>query len=421
MNVEIISIGDELLIGQTINTNSSWMGEQLSLIGASVHQITAITDNENHILETLERASKKVDVVLITGGLGPTKDDITKHTLCKFFGVELLFNKEVFAKLEIFFSSRGFEMLDVNKDQAMLPSNALILENTRGTASGMWFEKDDVIYVSMPGVPYEMKGIMTEHVLPRLRKDFIENTVVHRTVKTIGVGESFLAEKIELWENSLKKDNIKLAYLPSPGVVKLRLSGYGEDERKVLISISNKINELKTIIGDYIFGYEKEELNQLVGNILLESSNTLSTAESCTGGYIAHLITSVPGSSAYFKGSVIAYDNEVKITKLGVERSSIDQKGAVSQEVVEQMAVGAISDFETDYSIATSGILGPDGGSDEKPTGTIWIAVASDSGVISQKLRLGNSRIRNAHITALTSLNMLRTYILSHQRSTLKG
>ena len=218
----------------------------------------------------------------------------------------------------------------------------------------------------------------------------------------------------------MKKDNIKLAYLPSPGVVKLRLSGYGEDERKVLISISNKINELKTIIGDYIFGYEKEELNQLVGNILLESSNTLSTAESCTGGYIAHLITSVPGSSAYFKGSVIAYDNEVKITKLGVERSSIDQKGAVSQEVAEQMAVGAISEFETDYSIATSGILGPDGGSDEKPTGTIWIAVASDSGVISQKLRLGNSRIRNAHITALTSLNMLRTYILSHQRSTLK-
>ena len=212
-------------------------------------------------------------------------------------------------------------MLGVNKDQAMLPTNALILENTRGTASGMWFEKDDVIYVSMPGVPYEMKGIMKDHVLPRLSKDCIENKVIHRTVKTIGIGESFLAEKIELWENSLKKVNIKLAYLPSPGIVKLRLSGYGEDERKILSSISNKINELNTIVGDYIFGYDKEELNQLVGNILLESSNTLSTAESCTGGYIAHLITSVPGSSAYFKGSVIAYDNEVKITKLGVDRS----------------------------------------------------------------------------------------------------
>ena len=417
MNVEIISIGDELLIGQTINTNSSWMGEQLSLIGASVYQITTITDDESHILETLERASEKVNLVLITGGLGPTKDDITKHTLCKFFGSELVFNKDVFSKLETFFSSRGLEMLDVNKDQAMLPTNAVVLENTRGTASGMWFEQDDVIYVSMPGVPYEMKGIMRDHVLPRLRKDFIKNTVVHRTVKTIGIGESFLAEKIELWENSLKKVNIKLAYLPSPGVVKLRLSGYGEDESKILASISNKINELTTMVGDYIYGYEKEELNQLVGDLLLESAKTLSTAESCTGGYIAHLITSVPGSSAYFKGSVIAYNNEVKVAQLRVKQTDINRNGAVSKEVVEQMAIGAIAELETDYSIATSGILGPDGGSDEKPVGTIWIAVASGSGVISEKIRLGKSRRRNAKITALTSLNMLRKYILSHKNS----
>ena len=419
MNVEIISIGDELLIGQTINTNSSWMGEQLSLIGASVYQITAITDDENHILETLERAAEKVNVVLITGGLGPTKDDITKHTLCKFFGSELLFNKEVFSKLETFFRSRGLEMLDVNKDQAMLPTNALVLENTRGTASGMWFEKDDVIYVSMPGVPYEMKGIMRDHVLPRLRKDFIKNTVVHRTVKTIGIGESFLAEKIELWENSLKKVNIKLAYLPSPGVVKLRLSGYGEDKSKVLASISNKINELTTIVGDYTYGYEKEELNQLVGDLLLESAKTLSTAESCTGGYIAHLITSVSGSSAYFKGSVIAYNNAVKVAQLRVKQIDINRNGAVSQEVVEQMAIGAIKEFETDYSIATSGILGPDGGSDEKPVGTIWIAVASRFGVISEKIQLGKSRRRNTQIAALISLNMLRKYILSHKKSSL--
>jgi nicotinamide-nucleotide amidase len=419
MNVEIISIGDELLIGQTINTNSSWMGEQLSLIGASVYQITAITDDENHILETLERAAEKVNVVLITGGLGPTKDDITKHTLCKFFGSELFFNKEVFSKLETFFRSRGLEMLDVNKDQAMLPTNALVLENTRGTASGMWFEKDDVIYVSMPGVPYEMKGIMRDHVLPRLRKDFIKNTVVHRTVKTIGIGESFLAEKIELWENSLKKVNIKLAYLPSPGVVKLRLSGYGEDKSKVLASISNKINELTTIVGDYTYGYEKEELNQLVGDLLLESAKTLSTAESCTGGYIAHLITSVSGSSAYFKGSVIAYNNAVKVAQLRVKQIDINRNGAVSQEVVEQMAIGAIKEFETDYSIATSGILGPDGGSDEKPVGTIWIAVASRFGVISEKIQLGKSRRRNTQIAALISLNMLRKYILSHKKSSL--
>jgi nicotinamide-nucleotide amidase len=419
MNVEIISIGDELLIGQTINTNSSWMGEQLSLIGASVYQITAITDNESHILETLERASEKVNVVLITGGLGPTKDDITKHTLCKFFGTELLFNKEVFSKLEIFFSSRGLEMLGVNKDQAMLPTNALVLENTRGTASGMWFEKDDVIYVSMPGVPYEMKGIMRDHVLPRLRKDFIKNKVVHRTVKTIGIGESFLAEKIGLWENSLEKVNIKLAYLPSPGVVKLRLSGYGEDERKPLAAISNKINELTTIVGDYIYGYEKEELNQLVGNLLLVNGKTLSTAESCTGGYIAHLITSVPGSSAYFKGSIVAYNNEIKSAQLSVGQTDIIRSGAVSQEVVEQMAIGAITKLQTDYSIATSGILGPDGGSDEKPVGTIWIAVASSFGVISEKIQLGGSRSRNTQITALTSLNMLRKYIISNKKSSL--
>jgi len=419
MNVEIISIGDELLIGQTINTNSSWMGEQLSLIGASVYQITTITDDESHILETLERASEKVNVVLITGGLGPTKDDITKHTLCKFFGSELVFNKDVFSKLEAFFSYRGLEMLDVNKDQAMLPTNALVLENTRGTASGMWFEQDDVIYVSMPGVPYEMKGIMRDHVLPRLRKDFIENTVVHRTVKTIGIGESFLAEKLQLWENSLKSVNIKLAYLPSPGVVKLRLSGYGEAENKVLASISNKINDLTAIVGDYIYGYEKEELNQLVGDLLLGSSKTLSTAESCTGGYIAHLITSVPGSSAYFKGSVIAYNNAVKVAQLRVKQTAINRNGAVSQQVVEQMAIGAIKEFETDYSIATSGILGPDGGSDEKPVGTIWIAVASGSGVISEKICLGKSRHRNTTITALTSLNMLRKYILSHKKRAL--
>ena len=417
MNVEIISIGDELLIGQTINTNSSWMGEQLSLIGASVYQITTITDDENHILETLERASEKVNVVLITGGLGPTKDDITKHTLCKFFGTELLFNKDVFSKLETFFSSRGLEMLDVNKDQAMLPANASVLENTRGTASGMWFEKDDVIYVSMPGVPYEMKGIMRDHVLPRLRQDFIKDTVIHRTVKTIGIGESFLAEKIEVWENSLEKVNIKLAYLPSPGVVKLRLSGNGEDERKTLASISNKINELATIVGDYIYGYEKEELNKLVGDLLLGNSKTLSTAESCTGGYIAHLITSVPGSSAYFKGSILAYNNEIKIAQLDVERTDINRSGAVSKEVVEQMAIGAIAQFETDYSIATSGILGPDGGSEEKPVGTIWIAVASRFGVISEKIQLGKSRSRNTHVTGLISLNMLRKYILSHKKA----
>ena len=273
----------------------------------------------------------------------------------------------------------------------------------------------------MPGVPYEMKGIMRDHVLPRLRKDFIKNTVVHRTVKTIGIGESFLAEKLKLWENSLKKVNIKLAYLPSPGIVKLRLSGYGEDESKVLSSISNKINELTTIVGEYIFGYEKEELNQLVGDLLLGSSKTLSTAESCTGGYIAHLITSVPGSSAYFKGSVIAYNNEVKVAQLRVKQTAIKRKGAVSQEVVEQMAIGAIKEFETDYSIATSGILGPNGGSAEKPVGTIWIAVASNSGVISEKICLGKSRHRNTKITALKSLNMLRKYILSRKKIPLIG
>jgi len=412
MNVEIISIGDELLIGQTINTNSSWIGEQMSLIGASVYQVTTITDDEKHILEALENASKKVKIVLITGGLGPTKDDITKHTLCKYFGTELLFNEEVYSKIEAFFISRGLEMLDVNKDQAMLPSNAVVLENTRGTASGMWFEKEDVIYISMPGVPYEMKGIMKDHVLPRLKNDFINESIVHRTVKTIGIGESFLAEIIDPWESSLVDVNIKLAYLPSPGIVKLRLSGVGENENDTITNISNKIDELKLLVGEYIFGFEKEELHYLVGELLLSKSQTISTAESCTGGYIAHLITSIPGSSRYFKGSVVAYSNDVKQTQLDVDPHVLDQYGAVSKEVVEQMAIGALNKIDTDYSIATSGIAGPDGGTETKPVGTIWIAIASHKGVISRKLQLGKSRSRNIHVTALVSLNMIREYIL---------
>jgi len=412
MNVEIISIGDELLIGQTVNTNSTWMGEQLSLIGVSVYQITTITDSEKHILEALERASKKVSIVLITGGLGPTKDDVTKHTLCKYFGTGLLFNEEVYSKVEVFFKSRGLEMLDVNRDQAMLPSNAVVLENTRGTASGMWFEKDNVVYVSLPGVPYEMKGIMKDHVIPRLQNKFIKNTVVHRTIKTIGIGESFLAEKIHDWENSLAKENIKLAYLPSPGIVKLRLSGKGVNEADILAAISNKVDELRTIAGEYIFGVENEELYQLVGEILLNKKKTVSTAESCTGGYIAHLITSVPGSSVYFKGSIVAYSNEVKQRQLGVSKTIIDQKGAVSREVVEQMAEGALRKLGTDYSIATSGIAGPEGATESKPVGTIWIAVASEKRVISRKLQLGRSRNRNIHVTALTSLNMLREFMI---------
>ena len=355
------------------------------------------------------------DLIIMTGGLGPTKDDITKHTLCNYFDTKLERNVEIESKIIAYFQSRELPILQTNKDQALLPAACEVLPNSRGTASGMWFEKNNTIYVSLPGVPYEMKGLINECVIPKLlsrNKD--ENTLVHRTVRTHGMGESFLAEIIKEWEDNLSADEIKLAYLPSPGIVKLRLSLVGKDGKKIVDTLNKHIDLLYEIIPNQVYGYEDDTMEGVVGDLLTAKNASISTAESCTGGAVAKMITSVSGSSNYFEGSVICYSNICKINQLHVQESALNGYGAVSQEVVEQMAIGVKRKLNTDYGLATSGIAGPTGGTSEKPVGTIWIALASKSGVISKKLNLGYSRDRNIHVTSLSVLNMLRLELLKN-------
>ena len=412
MLAEIITIGDELLIGQTIDTNGSWIGEKLNSIGLQVSHITSIQDKREQILNALKLASERSNLVIVTGGLGPTNDDITKHTLCEYFESDLTLNTDILKKIEDYFKSKNLEMLKVNKDQALLPHNCLVLENIRGTASGMWFEKKGVVYISLPGVPYEMKGIMNENGLSRIIERFSKGKVVNKTVKTHGLGESYLAEIIKKWEQDLVEDNVSLAYLPSPGIVKLRLTAIGENEQLLLDKIENYIDQLIQLIPDYIFGFENDSLESVVGDLLRNKQQTLSLAESCTGGNISKMITSISGCSDYFKGSVIAYSNEIKQRMLLVENEKIEFYGAVSREVVEQMALGLTKKFNTDYGLATSGIAGPTGGTKEKPVGTVWIAVANAEKVISKKFNFGNSRERNITISSLAALNMLRLELL---------
>lgn len=408
MKVEVICIGDELLIGQTVDTNSAWIAQQLNEIGLKVYQISSISDEKEHIFQTFMLAEKRSDVVLITGGLGPTSDDLTKEVLCNFFETKLVLNQDVLDQIEDYFSAQGREMLESNRQQAFLPKKCRILPNKLGTASGMWFERQGKIFVSMPGVPSEMKGIMREHVLPELKKNSKTDSIVHKTVVTEGIPESYLAEKIKEWEASLDKEKIRLAYLPSHGLVKLRLSIYGGEEDKSKHLLSEKIDELKEIIPNHLLDEGDINLERSIAKLLHGTGKTLGTAESCTGGYLAHLITSVPKCSNYFKGSVVAYNNTVKENILNVHRAEIEQYGAVSQSVVEQMAEGALKKLNVDYALATSGIAGPDGGTDNKPVGTIWIALASSEKIVSRKFSFGKDRITNIQLTANAALGMLR-------------
>ena len=412
MHAEIISIGDELLIGQTINTNAAWMGEQLNLIGIDVIRTIVISDKKEAILDTLYESSQRVNIILITGGLGPAKDDITKHTLCEYFNSNLVRDEETLKLIEDYFTKRGRQMLETNRQQADLPDNCKVLKNIHGTAPGMWFEKNDCLYVSMPGVPYEMKAIMSEYVIPELKNRFINETILHRTILTQGIGESFLAEIIKAWEIKLRNEQLSLAYLPSPGIVRLRISAKGKNEQELQQKINFFEKELIQLIPQYVYGFEKEKLEEITGKLLFNKKQTLSIAESCTGGYISHLITSVSGSSNYFLGSVISYDNSVKINQLGVYNEDINKHGAVSQQIVEQMAIGVRKLINTDYSIAVSGIAGPDGGTPDKPVGTVWIAIAHPNGVYSKKFLFEQNRERNIQRTALTALNLLRKIIL---------
>ncbi len=411
MLAEIITIGDELLIGQVIDTNSAWIAEQLNMIGIKVYQITSISDNKEHILTTLDEASKRAKLILITGGLGPTKDDITKHTLCEFFDTPLVFSEKAYANVERLFFARGVAVTELNRLQAMVPANCRVIPNPNGTAPCMWFEKEGCIFVSMPGVPFEMKAIMEEEIIPELLKN-LNQVIIHRTILTEGVGESHLATIIEPWEDSLPPF-IKLAYLPQPGMVRLRLTAIGTERELLQAAINKAENELMPFAGKFIFGFDSDTMESVVGQLLREKGMTVSTAESCTGGNIAHLITSIAGSSDYFKGSVVAYSNEIKEQFLGVPHQIMVNNGAVSEQTVIAMAEGIRSRFATDYAIAVSGVAGPGGGTDEKPVGTTWIAVVTPTETITKKFLLGDHRGRNIRKASLAALNMLRGKLMA--------
>ena len=403
----IVTIGDELLIGQVIDTNSSWIAQQLNFIGIKVEERVSVADDVAAIRSTLDRLLQKVDYIFITGGLGPTKDDITKHTLTAYFDDVLVNHQPSLDNIERMFKAYGRTVNPVNVQQAMLPSKARIVVNKNGTAAGMWFQKNGKSVISMPGVPYEMKGMMSDEILPAIQQ---ENniTIYHKTICTQGIGESWLAEKIEDIENELPS-YIKLAYLPAPAQVRLRLSAYGEAKESELNAFLNKIVER---VGDYVYGFDTDTLPVVLGRILKEKGKTLAVAESCTGGYISHLITSVAGSSAYFKGAVVAYANEIKVNQLGVENSVLQSEGAVSKAVVEQMALGALKNLNSDFAMATSGIAGPSGGSAEKLVGLVWIAVASKEGMFSKEFKFGDNRERTILMASLTAMNLLRKEFL---------
>jgi nicotinamide-nucleotide amidase len=408
--VSIITIGDELLIGQTIDTNSAWMAQQLNALGIWVHRRVAIGDVKEDILGSLAKEAAVSNIVLITGGLGPTADDITKPTLCEYFGGGLIENAEALKNVMHIFESRGLPVLQRNLDQAMVPEACTPIQNERGTAPGMWFEKEGIIYVSMPGVPHEMKGMMESYVLPRLQAFFETPAVVHQTLLTSGLGESFLAERLVEFEKQLPA-NIKLAYLPSYAILKLRLTALGDDKDALAAQLAGHFQLLKSILPDITVADQDIPMGAVLGQLLLAKGQTVGTAESCTGGNISSHITAIPGSSAYFKGGVVTYANEMKVKLLGVQPSTLETYGAVSEETVREMAMGALQVLGTDYVMAVSGIMGPDGGTPDKPVGTVWIAVASKDEIRTTRHHFRYDRERNIEMTTIYAMNHLRKLI----------
>ncbi len=407
MRAEIISIGDELLIGQIINTNASWMAAELNKTGIRVSRVTAIGDNAEDINYALKTACEQNNIVLLTGGLGPTKDDKTKKILAEYFDSDMVFHEPTFEHIKTLFKARNFDLSALNRKQAEIPGKCMPLPNTNGTAPGMWFEKNGKVIVSMPGVPFEMQPMIKDEVIPRLQKKYKLPFIYHKTIMTHGLPESKLAERISNLENSLP-EHIKLAYLPQPGIVRLRLSATGPDRKALEEEVNNYCRKFLKVIPELIFGYDDTTLEEVAGQLLKDKNLSISTAESCTGGYLAHLITSIPGSSGYYKGSVISYANEIKINELGVSPTDLETYGAVSRQVVEQMASGVRKKLDTDYSLSVSGIAGPDGGTDEKPVGTVWIALAGPEDVQSKLFHFGEHRQRNIRRSALAALDMLR-------------
>lgn len=413
MTVHIITIGDEILIGQIVDTNSAWMGQQLNLIGAAVTGITTVGDGAEEIRGALDRATRLADVVLITGGLGPTKDDITKKVIAEFFETELVFHEPTYERLERFFRKLGREPTAAHRLQCLLPANAEVLVNKMGTAPGMWFEYNGSVIVSMPGVPYEMQYLMTNEVMPRLQEKFPVQAIFHHTWMTAGEGESRIAERLEAIEDNLPA-HIKLAYLPNLGYVRVRLSGTAMDADALQVEVMAQAGRIREALGELIYGANDESLEENLGNLLRKKGLSLSTAESCTGGYVAHLVTSVPGSSDYFKGSVVAYANDVKQALLGVQADTLKQYGAVSEQTVREMVSGTIHLLKTDLAVSISGIAGPGGGSPEKPVGTIWMAVGNSEIIEVFKLQAGKDRSKNIQYAGNIALNLVRKFVLRH-------
>ncbi len=422
MNAELLTIGNEILIGQIVNTNAVWMAQQLNLIGVSIVHITSVADDKAAITQAFEDAGRRADIVLITGGLGPTKDDITKKTFSDYFNKPLVLNESVLQDVNRFFEKRGRPLTEVNRKQAEVPEGCIVIRNQNGTAPGMWMEKNNTIYVSMPGVPFEMKGMMTDSVIPLIKKRFTLPFIYHKTILTQGIGESMLAELLNDWEDALAEKDISLAYLPSPGMVRLRMSSKGPDENALKQKVEHEAEKLQQVAGKYIYGYEQygeepPQLEKIVGDLLREKQWKLALAESCTGGYISHLITSIAGCSDYFNGGVIPYHNEFKHALLKVDESVFTSQGAVSEACVTAMAEEVKHLFKAHVSIAVSGIAGPGGGTDEKPVGTVWIAVSTPERKMARKFIFGDNRGRNIQVTAITALNMLRKLIMEEDLS----
>ncbi|MEX2234838.1 MAG: competence/damage-inducible protein A [Cyclobacteriaceae bacterium] len=413
ITAEILTIGDELLYGQIVDTNSQWMGVELSNAGIRVIRKTTVGDVTEHILGAFAEAEERADIVLITGGLGPTSDDLTKPCLAQYFNCDMRIHEEALAEVTEFFAQRGRVLTELNRLQASLPVCCEKITNRMGTAPGMWFERKGKVFVSMPGVPHEMKCMMSEIIIPKLRQTYKTQSIIHSIIRTVGIGESFLAEKISSWEQSLPP-HIRLAYLPGYGEVKLRLTGFGTDREVLNTELTALVENIKPLAGEYIYGFGDDPLEVVVGHLLRSKKLTLSITESCTGGYLSHLITSIPGSSDYFSGAMIAYSNEIKIKDLGVNVKTLEQHGAVSEATIKEMANLVRSKFNTDIGVATSGIAGPGGGTPDKPVGTVWIAYADSNQTIARKLQLSKDRLINIKISSIQALNLIRTTLQTH-------
>jgi nicotinamide-nucleotide amidase len=409
----LINIGDELLIGQVVNTNAAFIGQQMTAAGFELTDVITIGDDGLAIREAVERAMSKTDVVLMTGGLGPTKDDITKKVICDIFQRELVIDEATLKQVTEMFAARGMELTETNRQQAAVPEGCVVLTNTLGTAPGLWLEKDGKVLISLPGVPFEMEKLIKDEVLPRLKAGkFRSSSLLYKVVQCTNITESGLSDMLEEYEKQLP-EGFKLAYLPKPGIIRLRLTAEGNDTEQMQTTLDQQFDLLKQQVAEYAFTDEDIELEEVVGRLLVKTGKTMATAESCTGGYIAHLITSVPGSSRYFQGSLVSYSNDIKRDLLNVREDNLKRRGAVSEPVVSDMALNAMGLFDVDYTIATSGIAGPDGGTPEKPVGTVWIAVATPVRLATKEFRFGSRMGRKQIIerAARAALNMLRIEI----------